>query len=54
MDFNTLISYAAKNTPQLFPAQINKVDDELYIISNESYLFGSSTLFILKALLSPL
>lgn len=45
MDFNTLISYAAKNTPQLFPAQVSKMDDELYVISNESYLFGASTLF---------
>ncbi len=45
MDFNTLISYAANNTPQLFPAQVSKMDDELYVISNESYLFGASTLF---------
>lgn len=45
MDFNTLISYAVKNTPQLFPAQVNKIDDEMYVISNESYSFGASTLF---------
>lgn len=45
MDFDTLISYAVKNTPQLFPAQVSKMDDEMYVISNESYLFGASTLF---------
>lgn len=45
MNFDTLISYAVKNTPQLFPAQVSKMDDEMYVISNESYLFGASTLF---------